>query len=174
MSPRLWIRESPGHLREQLLEGGHDDEGIVVGRDAAADIVLSDGAVSRFHARFCLREDGWHVVDLGSSNRTFVNGDPVRESLLAPGDHIGIGDCELQFVDEIDRVTQPDARKGSLGKLKTWRLLSRASDYWSTNSMQIGVRCYFSMGISCSAVQPARAGIKCCVDLSSVRRSTKN
>ncbi len=119
MSPRLWIRESPGHLREQLLEGGHDDEGIVVGRDAAADIVLSDGAVSRFHARFCLREDGWHVVDLGSSNRTFVNGDPVRESLLAPGDHIGIGDCELQFVDEIDRVTQPDAQTQVVRRLRS-------------------------------------------------------
>ena len=104
MTARLWIRDAPGKLREQRLDESSGDEGVVVGRDAAADIVLDDSAVSRFHARFVFREEGWHVIDLGSSNRTFVNGDPVREVSLSAGDHIGIGDCELQFVDEIDGI----------------------------------------------------------------------
>ena len=104
MPARLWIRETRGQLREQRLEAGLGDEGVVVGRDPAADIVLDDSAVSRFHARFVERSEGWAIIDLGSSNQTFVNGDPVRDAALSAGDHIGIGDCELQFVDEVERV----------------------------------------------------------------------
>ncbi len=104
MAPRLWIREGLGRLRELLLDRELAEEGIVVGRDSAADIVLDDQAVSRFHARFVLRGEEWHIVDLGSSNRTFVNGEPVKDSEIGAGDHIGIGDCELQFVDEVERV----------------------------------------------------------------------
>jgi len=103
MSSRLWIREGAGRLREQILDAEVAAEGIVIGRDVAADIVLDDTAVSRFHARLLHKDGAWRILDLGSSNRTFVNGEPVQESALAAGDHIGIGDCELQFVDEVAR-----------------------------------------------------------------------
>ena len=119
MAARLWIRDAPGKLREQRLDASTGDEGIVVGRDAAADIVLDDVAVSRFHARFVLRDEGWHVIDLGSSNRTFVNGDPVREVPLSAGDHIGIGDCELQFVDEVERIEGSNSQTQVLERLRS-------------------------------------------------------
>ncbi|MFN0060405.1 MAG: sigma 54-interacting transcriptional regulator [Planctomycetota bacterium] len=104
MGARLWIREPPDHLREVQLERTLGPDGVVIGRDAAADIALNDPAVSRFHVRLVRNEQGWKVVDLGSSNRTFVNGDPVRESRLHPGDHITLGDTELQFIDEVPRT----------------------------------------------------------------------
>ena len=119
MAARLWIREAPGRLREERLDPAAGDEGIVIGRDAAADIVLDDSAVSRFHARLVLRDEGWTVIDLGSSNRTFVNGDPIREMSLSAGDHVGIGDCELQFVDEVERPEESASQTQVLARLKS-------------------------------------------------------
>jgi transcriptional regulator with GAF, ATPase, and Fis domain len=119
MAARLWIREAPDRLREERLDPDPGNDGLVIGRDAAADIVLADSAVSRFHARLIPRDGTWVVIDLGSSNQTFVNGDPIRESELSAGDHIGIGDCELQFVDEIERPEEDDSRTQVVERLRS-------------------------------------------------------
>ncbi|MCZ6792305.1 MAG: sigma 54-interacting transcriptional regulator [Planctomycetota bacterium] len=68
-----------------------------VGRDTRVEIQLSDPAVSREHFRFERGPRGWRVVDLGSRNQTFLNGELVRESALAHGDVVRIGDTELRF-----------------------------------------------------------------------------
>jgi ABC transport system ATP-binding/permease protein len=68
-----------------------------VGRSLSADIVLPDEAVSRNHAAF--RVDGQTLVveDLGSSNGTLVNGEPIESpSRLAPGDLVTVGSTELE------------------------------------------------------------------------------
>ena len=64
----------------------------IIGRDASADIAVSDVEVSRQHARLSATESGFTIEDLASTNGVFVNG--VR--LTAPteikvGDVIGIG-----------------------------------------------------------------------------------
>lgn len=58
MGARLWIREPPDHLREVQLERTLGPDGVVIGRDAAADIALNDPAVSRFHVRLVRNEQG--------------------------------------------------------------------------------------------------------------------
>ena len=70
-----------------------------IGRTSRVDIVLSDDGVSRNHARLSVSEDGLvNVVDLGSTNGTFVNGNRVEVAALRPGDRIGIGpDVVLLF-----------------------------------------------------------------------------
>src|SRR5204863_5597221 len=79
---------------------------LTVGRSMACDIVLPDEAVSRSHAAF--RVDGQTLVveDLGSSNGTLVNGEPIDSPCrLAPGDVVTVGATELEI-----RVADDDHR----------------------------------------------------------------
>ncbi|MFT3695940.1 MAG: ATP-binding protein [Kofleriaceae bacterium] len=62
-----------------------------IGRDKA-DILLSEGDVSRQHARITFQPQGYVLVDLGSFNGTTLNGAKVeRPSLLSVGDRIQVG-----------------------------------------------------------------------------------
>ncbi|HLU47665.1 MAG TPA: FHA domain-containing protein, partial [Planctomycetota bacterium] len=73
---------------------------VVIGRDPGADIVLNDQAASREHCRLVGTRQGHRLVDLGSRNRTFVNGEPIEEAFLRDGDVVRIGDTDLRFEDE--------------------------------------------------------------------------
>lgn len=64
---------------------------IVLGRDPHCDVPLTDHSVSRRHAELRVEEGKFHIIDLNSSNGTFVNGVQVRESALRPGDQIRLG-----------------------------------------------------------------------------------
>jgi ABC-type multidrug transport system ATPase subunit len=71
---------------------------ITIGRDTDNDIVLTDLLVSRHHARLEPASYGYQVVDLHSSNRTFVNGVPVATAPLQEGDLLTIG--RTRFVQQ--------------------------------------------------------------------------
>lgn len=71
--------------------------GNLIGRDPSALVRLVDNRVSRRHAMIEATVDGCSLRDLGSSNGTTVNGEPVTDRKLADGDMIGIGDVSLQF-----------------------------------------------------------------------------
>jgi len=73
-------------------------EQFSVGRDSANQLCLHDRAVSRKHFSITETDAGFHLVDLDSHNGTFVNGIPVRRKLLAHGDKIRVGQCELVFL----------------------------------------------------------------------------
>ena len=83
----LWIRDA-GPDEVTLLS-----DGVVIGRDpAACDVVLDADVASRRHARIMTDPGGDTILaDLGSSNGTFVNGEPVTRILLADGDRLGFG-----------------------------------------------------------------------------------
>ena len=68
-----------------------------VGRDSVSAIRLHDTEVSRRHAEFRLANGSYYLVDVGSANGTFVNGQPVQNVLLQPGDRIQIGQSLLVF-----------------------------------------------------------------------------
>lgn len=68
-----------------------------VGRDSTSHIRLYDTEVSRRHAEFRLVDDVWHLVDVGSANGTFVNGQPVKDTSLHAGDRVQIGQSILVF-----------------------------------------------------------------------------
>ena len=77
------------------------DEQVVIGRASTCQIVFPDELVSREHTRFERDKDGRvHVKDLGSRNKTFVNGQQVAETILAPGDVIRVGEHVLEFLDD--------------------------------------------------------------------------
>ncbi len=64
----------------------------IIGRDASADIAVSDVEVSRQHARLSATENGFTIEDLASTNGVFVNGTRITAPTdIKSGDVIGIG-----------------------------------------------------------------------------------
>lgn len=70
---------------------------LTVGRHPNSDLLLSDPSVSTRHAVLKLREDGWNVQDLNSSNGTRLNGAEIEEALLGDGDRVSFGDVQGIF-----------------------------------------------------------------------------
>jgi len=66
-------------------------DSVLVGRDPTCEIVLTDGSVSRRHARIERRDETWFVVDQGSANGTFVDNDRVTETELFDGQELRFG-----------------------------------------------------------------------------------
>jgi len=97
-----------------------DKDAITVGRGRDNDIVLPSDCVSRRHSRLERRTDGVYVVDVGSTNGTYVNDDAVKvaERRLERGDQLRIGDTifkylagsdiEVQYHEIIFRMTVTD------------------------------------------------------------------
>jgi predicted component of type VI protein secretion system len=70
-----------------------DKDVIGIGRDHANDIVVNHPQASRHHARLMRQGNVYVIQDLGSTNRTFVNGmQVVQPQTLNNGDVIGLGD----------------------------------------------------------------------------------
>ncbi|NBD34544.1 MAG: FHA domain-containing protein, partial [Chloroflexi bacterium] len=67
------------------------------GRSSQNDVVLQDAKVSRHHARIERRQAGYYLVDLHSSNGSFVNGRRVEHALLHHGDEIRLGNAVMEF-----------------------------------------------------------------------------
>lgn len=70
---------------------------VSFGRADANTVVLKDAKVSRQHAQIQQQGNEFVLVDLNSSNGTFVNGQRIEEHVLANGDEIAIGDAVMQF-----------------------------------------------------------------------------
>jgi len=66
-----------------------------VGRSTGADFILDRALVSRLHCRLTASEDSLEVVDLESTNGTFVNEKRVDRATIASGDRLRVGRVEL-------------------------------------------------------------------------------
>jgi len=71
---------------------------VNIGRADYNDLVVPDESVSTSHAKLQRREGVWVLVDLDSTNGTFVDGDQIKgETPLAPGANVRFGDVSLVF-----------------------------------------------------------------------------
>src|SRR5436190_17657528 len=68
-----------------------------IGRNENCSLHIDSGRVSREHAVIDREGGVYRVRDLGSTNGTFLNGQPVRESVLRGGDLLVIADLEFTF-----------------------------------------------------------------------------
>ena len=93
--PKLRVHTAAG-----LRSGSAYDlsDGALLGRGDSADIRLEDAFASTRHARLVAEGDVIVLEDLGSTNGTYLNGEPLRgPQPLHIGDRIKIGDSEFSF-----------------------------------------------------------------------------
>ena len=72
-----------------------------VGRAPRADFIVDAALVSRLHCRLTAGASELEVVDLDSTNGTFVNGTRTTRAVLKDGDRLGVGRVEL-VVDQVN------------------------------------------------------------------------
>jgi pSer/pThr/pTyr-binding forkhead associated (FHA) protein len=89
----LVVKRGPNAGSRFLL----DADVTTAGRHPESDIFLDDVTVSRRHAEFIRRDDGFVVRDVGSLNGTYLNRERIEESPLAGGDEVQIGKFRLVF-----------------------------------------------------------------------------
>jgi pSer/pThr/pTyr-binding forkhead associated (FHA) protein len=85
----------------QILEPGHPsrvekiDAEVEVGRDCEG-MLVDDPTVSRRHVTLNPTEVGLVVVDMGSANGTFIDGERMGDPIvLQPGSHLKLGETEI-------------------------------------------------------------------------------
>ncbi|WP_448317875.1 FHA domain-containing protein, partial [Streptomyces sp. CO7] len=64
-----------------------------IGRDPQGDVVLEDARVSWRHATVRHADGGWLLEDHGSTNGTWVQGQRVQQTRLAPGAPVHLGNA---------------------------------------------------------------------------------
>lgn len=75
-------------------------ERVTIGRKPQNDIQIENLAVSGAHARIVTLLNDSFLEDLGSTNGTLVNGNPIKKHILQNNDVIEIGKYKLKFVAE--------------------------------------------------------------------------
>jgi hypothetical protein len=73
------------------------DSVVVIGRSRGCELRLPSGDASRRHAEIVPSADGYLLRDLGSTNGTAVNDQPVQHHILRPGDRIQIAGSTITF-----------------------------------------------------------------------------
>ena len=90
-----FVWEEEGEKREQVVSS----TGLTIGRSSENDLVVSEVEASRFHCKVMPGTEGFIVVDLDSSNGTFVNTERVEDSrTLHDGDTLRVGQQDFRFV----------------------------------------------------------------------------
>jgi serine phosphatase RsbU (regulator of sigma subunit) len=97
--PQISIRS--GGIDRRIPLGGR----TIIGRAENSHVRLADRSLSRHHAEIHEREGHSWLVDLGSTNGTFVNGARLdRARALRDGDVIGLGEMTIVFHEELTRA----------------------------------------------------------------------
>ncbi|MBC3872922.1 FHA domain-containing protein [Undibacterium flavidum] len=89
-----------------------------IGRRPGNDLVLDHLAVSGRHAAIDTTSEGTFILDLGSTNGTSVNGQPIKKHLLQNDDVIELGKYQLKFVVEVDNYQISPDETLKVGKIK--------------------------------------------------------
>ncbi|MEU5421184.1 FHA domain-containing protein [Streptomyces sp. NPDC001407] len=96
-TPPVYGDRSPTSFHQMAVGRGV----MRIGRALENELVVSDLQVSRHHAEFRATGDGrFEIVDLGSHNGTYVNGQPVSRQLIGPHDIVGVGHSTFRLVGD--------------------------------------------------------------------------
>jgi DNA-binding NtrC family response regulator len=89
--------------------------GVLVGQSAACDVRLSDRQVSRRHVELDVTDKGLRLVDLESTNGTFVSGVRVAEAYLVGGEVVRLGETALRIVRALSSARAETSAARSFG-----------------------------------------------------------
>jgi len=117
------------------MELGLPPVGVVLGADPAADVVLSDAAVSARHCSVAPCEEGFEIRDLGSRNGTLLDGVALESALVPVGSVLRLGNSLVQLMPAEETVEIPPSETESFGGLvggslpmrRAYAMLERAS-----------------------------------------------
>jgi hypothetical protein len=99
------LRILSGSLESQEIELTPDP--MTVGRSSACNIKIADAGVSSKHAKIWCEDGKYFVMDLGSTNGTFVNDKDVDREQLQDGDVITFGMTKTSFVGDKRSTVKP-------------------------------------------------------------------
>src|SRR5205809_1062176 len=96
---RVGIRASSPVVEPTTATGclGAGAAALRVGRSPDNDLIVRDPATSGHPARIERHGQQFWIVDLGSTNGTLVNGEPIQEKELNHGDRITVGQNAVSF-----------------------------------------------------------------------------
>src|SRR5690606_2270408 len=102
-----------------------EDKDVIVGRSPNAKIFVDDRSVSKFHAKLVLAGGEVSLIDLESTNKTFVNGKvlpPLQPVPLKNNDQIKTGNIIFKFLERgsIETVASAQAFDRSQTDALTW------------------------------------------------------
>jgi len=89
--PRLILKSGGGHVESIELRPGCNR----LGRARGSDFPIEHPTVSSAHCEIICQDDTVMVRDCGSTNGTFINGHPIQESRLNPGETLHLGAVEM-------------------------------------------------------------------------------
>lgn len=95
--PSLFVIQGRDQGMRFELASGEDQHGL--GRDAGNSIQIHDTEVSRRHAEIRRVDGKYFLVDLGSSNGTYINAERIHERALTSGDTLQIGRTTLLYTE---------------------------------------------------------------------------
>ena len=99
-----------------------DKARLNIGRRPSNDVVLDHLAISGRHAAIDTTNDGAFILDLGSTNGTSVNGQPVKKHLLQDNDVIELGKYKLTFKAEEALLLLPESEGVPLAENQTAKI----------------------------------------------------
>jgi pSer/pThr/pTyr-binding forkhead associated (FHA) protein len=91
-----------------LREMGLAKDRTTIGRRSHNDLVIDNLAVSGEHAVMIMSGADVYLEDLGSTNGTTVNGQPIKKHLLQHADTVEIGKYRIRFVGSDSTVNEGD------------------------------------------------------------------
>jgi len=104
---KLIVNSGPLQGLELKLHRGSN----FVGRAPGNDFQLNEESVSHRHCEIQVTEFSVRVRDLGSTNGTFIDAEPVTEAEIKAGQTLTVGEVELSLDGEVARVAIPEIQK---------------------------------------------------------------
>jgi pSer/pThr/pTyr-binding forkhead associated (FHA) protein len=95
-----------------------DKEEFVIGRLPQCDLVINEETISARHAKIIRKEDHFEILDLISTNGTFVNGEKIGKKTLRSDDKIRFDVYEFQFINPADVARTVVAESVDVEKLQ--------------------------------------------------------
>jgi len=111
MSNRILVNPGTEQAWEITLKPGVNR----IGRSDDNDFTINHSSISSHHCEVIVNESGVLLKDLDSTNGTFINRSPVRESWLHPGQHLQFGAIDMFFESDLPANAPPPVSQPAPG-----------------------------------------------------------